>query len=72
MVGKNYYTKDIEEKVQKNMDMIKKGVVRNHKLKNGAAIHTGELEEKESGIFCDFLTTKNYAFLAELRGHENA
>lgn len=72
MAERSYYTKDIEERAQQSIEQIKAGIVRNHKLKNGAAVHTGEIEEKESGIFCDFLSSKNYAILAELRGCDNA
>ena len=46
--------------------------VRKHKLKNSARIHTGEMEEVECDAFCNFLMSKNYFLVDELRGCENA
>lgn len=54
------------------MRQIKSGAVRNHKLKNSARIHTGEMEEVECDAFCNFLMSKNYFLVDELRGCENA
>ena len=72
MTEKNYYSKETEDFANESMRQIKSGVVRNHKLKNSARIHTGEMEEVECDAFCNFLMSKNYFLVDELRGCENA
>ena len=72
MSEKNYYSKETEDFANESMRQIKSGAVRNHKLKNSARIHTGEMEEVECDTFCNFLMSKNYFMVDELRGCENA
>ena len=72
MSEKNYYSKETEDFANESMRQIKSGAVRNHKLKNSARIHTGEMEEVECDTFCNFLMSKNYFLVDELRGCENA
>mgnify|MGYP000079716403 FL=1 len=72
MSEKNYYSKETEDFANESMRQIKSGAVRNHKLKNSARIHTGEMEEVECDAFCNFLMSKNYFLVDELRGCENA
>lgn len=72
MEQRAYYTKEIEESAKESMRQIKSGAVRNHKLKNSAQIHTGEIEENECSMFCDFLDTRNFFLINDLRGNENA
>lgn len=66
-----YYFSNVEERAESNMELIKSGKVRDHKLGNSASRHTGEIEEKECSLYCDFLRTKNCDFVFALRGNEN-
>ena len=59
------------EIAQRMIQLIQEGKIRNHKLKNMATQHSGEIEEMECKTFCDFLPTKNFNFLLELRGCDN-
>ena len=71
-MGKNeYYFSDVEERAKKHVELIKNGKVRNHKLGNTSRRHTGEIEEKECTVYCDFLRTKTYDFINNLRGCDN-
>lgn len=72
MSERNYYSKETEDFADESMRQIRSGTVRNHKLKNSARIHTGEMEEVECDVFCNFLRSKNYFLVDELRGCENA
>lgn len=72
MQERTYYSKEVEESAKESMRQIREGLVRNHKLKNSALIHTGEIEERECDMFCDFLMSKNYFMIDTLRGCENA
>ena len=72
MSEKNYYSKETEDFANESMRQIKSGAVRNHKLKNSARIHTGEMEEVECDAFCNSLMSKNYFLVDELRGCVNA
>ena len=54
MSEKNYYSKETEDFANESMRQIKSGAVRNHKLKNSARIHTGEMEEVECDAFVTF------------------
>ena len=54
-----------------SIQMVKSGVIRNHKLGNSAREHSGETEEKESSIFIDFLSTRNCDLMINLRGNNN-
>ncbi len=71
MEKQKIYPKNIEEIGKKGIQMIKSGAIRNHKLGNNAQIHSGELEEKESLLFNDFLVTRNCEIVINLRGKEN-
>lgn len=64
------YSNEVMKVVQKDMELIKEGKIRNHQLGNGAVTHSGELEEKERVIFCTFLPTKNCDFVCSLKGSE--
>lgn len=69
-MNRSAYSKEVMNEVRKDMDLIKAGKIRNHQLGNGAVTHSGELEEKERVIFCDFLPTKNCDFVCSLIGSE--
>lgn len=53
------------------MELIKNGKIRNHGLGNSARVHTGEIEKRESQIYCDFLPSKNCNMVYELTGSDN-
>lgn len=72
MKKQKFYPGYIEKIGKKGVHMIKSGAIRNHKLGNNAQIHSGELEEKESLLFNDFLVTRNCEIIINLRGRENA
>lgn len=72
MADKNCYSKEAEESANRGIQKIMDGKVRNHKLRNGALVHSGELEERECNAFLEFLMTRNYFLIDELRGYENA
>ncbi len=72
MKREKFYSEEIERIGENGIQMIKTGAVRNHKLGNNARIHTGEMEENESLLFCDFLITRNCELILELRGSDNA
>lgn len=72
MADKNCYSKEAEERANRGIQKIMDGKVRNHKLRNGALVHSGELEEQECNAFLEFLMTRNYFLIDELRGYENA
>ncbi len=71
MSRSEYYSENVMERAKRNMALIRSGKVRNHKLGNSASIHTGEIEEKECSLYCDFLRTKNCDFIFGLRGSDN-
>lgn len=50
------------------MSLVRGGQVRNHKLRNSAPIHTGEMESQESRIYRDFLPSKNACMIFNLTG----
>ena len=50
-------TKQVSERI---MRMIEEGKLRNHKLSNTAAVHHGDLEERELGNNLRFLSTRNF------------
>lgn len=65
-------TKDsTKEIVERCKGLLQKGKVRNHKLGNSAAVHTGEIEKKESHIYRDFLPSRNFYIVYSLTGSEN-
>lgn len=68
MQKRTYYSKDVHESAKESMRQIKEGLVRNHKLKDRVQIHSGEVQERECDLFCDFLMSKNYFLIANLRG----
>lgn len=59
-----------KEIAERGIQMIVDGEVRNHKLGNSARVHTGEVEEKESQLFRDFLPSKNCRIAYELTGSD--
>lgn len=65
------YTPEIIEMSEKNMQMIREGKIRNHKLRNTASLHYGEQEMVECYAFRDFLQTKNFSLVYELKGSDN-
>lgn len=56
--------------IEHDMQTIKDGKVRNHKLGDSARKHSGKVERKECAVFCEFLLTKNFDFINSLRGGE--
>lgn len=54
---------------QKAIKMIKQGKVRNHQLNYNSPAYNGEISEKELQLFLDFLPTKNFYNILNLRGH---
>lgn len=71
MLSNNYYTPEIENIARCSIEMIKDGYIRNHKLGNSSAKHSGEIEEIECSVFADFLKTKNCYLVRSLRGSDN-
>lgn len=65
------YTPEIVAMCKNNMRMIREGKIRNHKLRNNASIHYGEKELEEFYAFRDFLQTKNFSFVFDLKGSDN-
>lgn len=68
-------TENISEAVKMTyyaMELIAQKKVRNHKLRNSAPVHTGEIEKRECKEFCEFLQTKNSDFVYNLRGSDKA
>lgn len=72
MMNERFYPEEIEKIGAKSIKMVKEGTIRNHKLGNSAPIHFGEIEEQESALFSDFLTTRNCDIVNNLRGNDNA
>ena len=66
-----FYPEDIARIGEHSIQMVKSGVIRNHKLGNSAREHSGETEEKESSLFIDFLSTRNCDLMINLRGNNN-
>lgn len=66
MKKERFYPGEIEKIGEDGVQMIRSGAVRNHKLANNARTHSGELEENEALLFCDFLSTKNCEIIEEL------
>ena len=65
------YTPEVIEMSEKNMKMLRDGRIRNHKLRNTASMHSGEKEMAEYYAFRDFLQTKNFNLVYELKGSDN-
>jgi hypothetical protein len=65
------YSSEAERIATEAMEQIHMGKIRNHKLRNKAAIHSGEIESKECNEFCNFLPSKNCDFVMSLRGSDN-
>lgn len=70
-MNERFYPKDIEKIGANGIKMINEGIIRNHKLGNSSAIHSGEIEQRESILFSDFLTTRNCDIVNNLRGNNN-
>lgn len=51
--------------------LLREGKIRNHKLRNRDAIHTEEIERKETQIYRDFLPSKNCCIVYSLTGSDN-
>ncbi len=68
MDGGNVQT--AREIAKRGFRLVENGVVRNHKLGNSARVHTGEVEERESQLFRDFLPSKNCRIAYELTGSD--
>ena len=66
-----YYFSNVEERAKSNMELVKSGKVRDHKFRDHASRHTGEIEEKECSLYCDLFRTKNCDFIFALRGSDN-
>lgn len=51
--------------------LLKEEKVRNHKLRNSAQIHTGDVERKECQAYRNFLPSKIACMIYNLTGSEN-
>ncbi len=58
------------EIAQNGMNLVRENKIRNHKLRNSARIHTGEMERQEVRLFRDFLPGKNGCMIYELVGSD--
>ena len=70
-MNERFYPEKITKIGEQGIKMIKEGTIRNHKLGNSAPIHSGEIEDRESVLFSDFLTTRNCDIVNNLRGNDN-
>lgn len=73
MEDKNLYPREIKELGERCIQMIKSGIVRNHRVVNNIqnkVNYNRELEDELSD-FNDFLNTKNCEIVINLRGREN-
>ena len=61
----------VQESSQRAMEQLQQGKIRNHKLCNSAPEHKGEFSEQELYLFLDYLPTKNFYDVLELRGSIN-
>ena len=64
-------TAEVEKLVDEEIQRIRNGKVRNHKLKGSALSHEDEVEEQEYDTFLNFLITRNYFLIDELQGVDN-
>jgi len=60
-----------QEMAERCKKLLQERKIRNHKLGNSAAIHTGEIERKEAQIYRDFLPSRNCCIVYSLTGSEN-
>lgn len=58
--------KTAREIAENGMYLIDSGRIREHKLKETARIHTGEMEQKEQQEYRDFLRGKNGCMVDEM------
>lgn len=72
MKGRNsLYARTVQGSSQRAMEQLKQGKIRKHKLYNSALEHKGEFSEQELYLFLDYLPTKNFYDVLELRGSIN-
>lgn len=69
LIANEYITSSVREAGNRNIQKIREGKIRNHKLGNNSLIHYGELEEEELGQYLNFLPTKTCALILELTGN---
>ena len=70
MNNQNLQAITADEIAKNGMLLVNSGKVRNHKLRNSARIHTGEVEDMECRIYRDFLPSKNCCIVLELTGSD--
>lgn len=66
-----YVSEETRQVSSKMMRMIREGKIRNHKMGNTAAVHHGDLEERELGNYLRFLSTRNCYDVIHLYGQDN-
>ena len=71
MAGMNVQKDTAKEMAERARSLLQEGKIRNHKLGNSAAVHTGEIEKKEVRIYRNFLPSKNCSIVYSLTGSEN-
>lgn len=65
---KSVYGETVTAACDRNMSKLDSGKIRNHKLTNGAAAHTGELEEAEMYAFLRLIKSKSGREIMNLKG----